>query len=140
MITNPEFIPAEAFTFYNVYNLQVIHKFTDKLTYILDATYSNTKNVPNVGNTNWYGAVNYLTYAHTDKVSSLLRAEVFEDTSGFRTGFKGLYTEVTYGVTWKATDSLLIRPSVRYDNNANSAPFEGSQNLFTATMDVIYRW
>ncbi len=140
VITNPEFIPAEAFTFYNVYNLQLIHKFTDKLTYILDATYSNTKNVPNVGNTNWYGAVNYLTYAHTDKVSSLLRAEVFEDTSGFRTGFKGLYTEVTYGVTWKATDSLLIRPSVRYDNNANSAPFEGSQNLFTATMDVIYRW
>ena len=140
VITNPEFIPAEAFTFYNVYNLQLIHKFTDKLTYILDATYSNTKNVPNVGNTNWYGAVNYLTYAHTDKVSSLLRAEVFEDTSGFRTGFKGLYTEVTYGVTVKATDSLLIRPSVRYDNNANSAPFEGSQNLFTATMDVIYRW
>ena len=140
VITNPGYNAAEAFPFYNVYNLQVIHKFTDKLTYVLDSTFSHIQGVPTIGNTNWYGAVNYLMYAHNDKTTSTLRAEVFEDTSGFRTGFKGLYTELTYGVAYKATDSLWIRPSVRYDNNSQSNVWEGNQNLFTATMDVIIRW
>ena len=45
---------------------------------------------------------------------------MFEDTSGFRTGFKGLYTEVTYGVAYKPCNGLIIRPSIRYDNNSKS--------------------
>jgi len=139
-VTNPQFKASEAFAFYNVYNLQVIHKFNDKLTYVLDTAYSHITDVPDIGNTNWYGAVNYLLYAHNDKWTSSLRAEVFEDTSGFRTGFKGLYTELTYGVAYKAKDGLIIRPSIRYDNNSESNVWEGNQNLFTAAVDVIVRW
>jgi hypothetical protein len=139
VVTNPKYATAPAFNFYNVYNMQVIHKFNDKLTYVFDGAYSHEDNTP-VGSTNWYGAANYLFYAHTDKVTSILRAEVFEDTDGFRTGFRGLYTEVTYGITYKPRDSVLIRPSVRYDNNNQSAPFEGSQNLVTGAIDLIFRW
>lgn len=140
IVTNPQFNAAEAFAYYNVYNLQVTHKFNDKLTYVLDTAFSHITDVPNIGNTNWYGAANYLIYAHNDKVTSTLRAEVFEDTSGFRTGFSGLYTEVTYGVAYKAMNGLIIRPSIRYDNNSESQVWEGSQNLFTAAVDVILRW
>jgi len=139
-ITNPQYNAAEAFPFYNVYNFQFSHKFTDKLQYVLDTAFSHIQNVPNIGNTNWYGAVNYLFYTHNDKLQSILRAEVFEDTSGFRTGFKGLYTEVTYGVTYKPVNWLYVRPSVRYDNNANTAVWEGNQNLFTAAIELITRW
>ncbi len=140
VVTNPQFDAKEAFAFYNVYNFQLTHKFSDKLNYVLDAAYSHVQGVPDIGNTNWYGAANYLFYAHNDKLTSILRAEVFEDTSGFRTGFKGLYTEVTYGVSYKPYNSLMIRPSVRYDNNSQSQVWEGSQNLFTAALDIIVRW
>jgi hypothetical protein len=96
--------------------------------------------VPGVGSTNWYGAVHYLFYTHTDRLVSTLRAENFVDTDGFRTGFKGLYTEVTYGLAYKPVPALILRPSVRYDNNDRSGPWEGNPNLFTAAMEVIVRW
>jgi hypothetical protein len=141
-LTNPQYNVAEAFPFYNVYNFQVLHKFSDKLNYVWDSHFSNIQGVPGIGNTNWYGAANYFFYTHNPKLISTLRAEVFEDTSGFRTGFKGLYSEVTYGVTYKAGKNgwLWLRPSVRYDNNANTGVWEGNPNLFTAAMEVIMRW
>ena len=140
VITNPKYDTKEAFAFYNVYNLQWIHKFNDKLTYVLDSTFSNIKNAPNIGSTNWYGAVNYLLWQHSDKLTSNFRAELFEDTDGFRTGSKGLYQEYTYGVTYSPVNWLLIRPFARYDHNSTSAPFEGKKNLYTGGLDMIVRW
>ena len=66
--------------------------------------------------------------------------ELFDDVQGQRTGFKGLYTALTTGVTYKPTPYLWFRPEVRYDRNADSLPFEGKANLFTATFDLIIRW
>ncbi len=140
VITNPKFNAAENFQVYNFYNLVLTHKFTDKLTYVLDAGYAHMSDYPDFGNVDWYGAANYLIYAHNDIFTSTLRAEVFDDPQGARTGFAGLYTEVTYGLTMKAAEGLLLRPSIRYDNNSKTQVWEGSQNLFTATMDVIIRW
>lgn len=140
VVTNPKYDTSAAFPFYNYYEILFTHKLSDKLTYVLDTSIANITNVPNIGATTWYGAANYLMYAHNAKVTSILRAEVFEDTDGFRTGSKGMYTELTYGPVWKPCDSVLIRPSIRYDNNCETAAFEGSQNLFTATMDVVFRW
>ena len=143
-VTDPTYDASQAFPFYNSYNLQVIHKFTDKLTYVLDATYSHISDAPlpngTTGFADWYGAVNYLIYSHTDTVASTLRAEVFNDTTGFRTGFEGLYTEITYGIAWKPCPGLLIRPSVRYDYNGYSRPFEGDHHLWTAVMEAVVRW
>ena len=45
------------------------------------------------------GAVNYFNYKLTDKLLGVIRAEVFEDSEGVRTGFKGTYTEATAGMT-----------------------------------------
>lgn len=140
VVTNPKYDTAEAFAFYNVYNMQLTHKFTDKLTYVLDGAFSHIDNAPGIGSTNWYGAANYLIYQHTEKVASTLRAEVFNDTNGFRTGFEGLYTEVTYGVAFKPCDALILRPSVRYDYNGYSKPFEGQHDLWTLAMEAIIRW
>jgi hypothetical protein len=123
----------------------VTHKITEKLSYVLDTGYTHMGNFTDssgtyLGFVNWYGAANYLSYAHTDKVTSTLRAEVFDDAQGARTGFKGLYTEFTYGVAYKPMPGVILRPSVRYDNNSQTAVWEGKQNLFTAAMDVILRW
>ncbi|MBN8901823.1 MAG: outer membrane beta-barrel protein, partial [Rhodospirillales bacterium] len=127
----------------------VTHKVSEKLTYVLDTAYSHMGNFSTdngdgtrnqVGFVNWYGAANYLIYAHTDTLASTLRAEVFEDAQGARTGFKGLYTELTYGVAWKPCPGLICRPYARYDNNNRTQVWEGSQNLFTGGLDVILRW
>lgn len=143
VVTDPTYDTKNAFPFYNYYAFLVSHKITDKLTYTLDTAYSHINNAPlpngTTGFADWYGAAQYLAYAHTDKVTSTIRAEVFEDSQGFRTGTSGLYTEVTYGVQWKPMNWLYLRPSVRYDYNVN-APFEGNRNLWGATMECIVRW
>jgi hypothetical protein len=140
MVTNPKYDTAEAFAFYNSYNAQVVHNFTDKFTYVFDATYSHMNNNPGVGFADWYGAANYFIYKLTDKVTTTLRAEVFEDSEGVRTGFPGLYTEVTAGVAWAPVPSVIVRPSVRYDNNSTSPAFEGKNDMWSAAFELIFRW
>lgn len=143
MVTDPTFDAVEAFTFYNYYGFLATHQFTDKLSYVLDIGYSHTRNAPlangTTGFANWYGAAQYLIYAHTDKLTSTARVELFEDAQGLRTGTAGLYTTATYGLQWKPMPWLYLRPSVRYDHNTN-APFEGNANLWAATMECIVRW
>ncbi len=139
-VTNPTYIAAAQFQVYNNYNVVVIHAFNDKLSYVLDAGYSHMDDYEDIGSVNWYGAANYLIYNHSDKCVSTLRAEVFEDSQGARTGSKGLYTEVTYGVAVKPLPGVIIRPSARYDNNSQTGAFDGNQNLFTGAIDLIFRW
>lgn len=140
VVTNPRFDVAEAFPFYNVYNMVVTRNITDKLTYAVDAAFSHIDGVPNIGSATWYGAAQYLSYKLSDTVTSTARVELFEDTKGFRTGARGLYTEVTYGVSWAPKPGLIFRPTVRYDHNNTSRPFEGKADLFTAAFDVILRY
>lgn len=144
VVTDPKYDRKEAFPFYNYYGMVLTHKLTDKLTYVADTGYAHIDNAPTSGKGNgfadWYGGANYFMYAHNDKVTSTLRAEVFNDSTGFRTGFEGVYTELTYGVAWKPCPGLIIRPSVRYDYNGESRPFEGEHDLWTGTMECIVRW
>jgi hypothetical protein len=140
-VTNPRYNAAEAFNYYNVYNLQVTHKFTDKLQYVMDASFSHEDQIPGVGSANWYGFVHYLFYDVTDKLQSKVRLDLFNDTKGVRTGADGLYTAVTYGLTWKPKPWLYVMPEVRYDHNSGTGtPFEGKRDLFTATIGAIVRW
>jgi hypothetical protein len=144
VITDPRFDDEDAFPYYNVYDLDIIHNFNDKLTGVIEGTFSHIDGAPLpggfTGSATWYGAAGYLIYKHCDKVTSNFRVELFEDTKGFRTGFKGLYTEVTYGLALEPVRGLIFRPTVRYDYNNNSLPFEGKANLFTAAFDMILRY
>ncbi len=140
VVTDPRYDVAEAFPFYNVYNFQLTHKFNDRLTYVLDSTFSHMDGIPDVGSAVWYGAANYLLYQVTPTVASNLRVELFEDQKGVRTGFAGLYFEAIYGVTWSPRNWLLVRPFARFDYNGDSRPFEGDHHLVTAGMDLIVRW
>lgn len=140
VITDPSFDVGEAFAFYNTYNVQWTHKFNDNLSYVADATYSNIRNVPGIGATDWYGVVNYLFWKHNDCFTSNFRAEYFEDSDGFRTGSAGTYQAYTYGMTYTPADWLLIRPFARFDYNSDSRPFEGRRELYTGGIDLIVRW
>jgi hypothetical protein len=141
VVSRPTFYVVENFAHYNTYNMVATRKLGDKLTYALDAEFSHIDDVPGIGSTNWYGFANYFLYQATDKLASNLRIELWKDTNGFRTGFAGLYTEVTYGLTWTPADALVIRPWVRYDYNADgSRPWDGQRDLFTGGIEAIVRW
>jgi len=153
MIGSAKFNQPENFNNYDVFNLQITHKITDKLSYLFDASYSFMQDVPLMngnGTADWYGMVNYLFYAHNEQLTSNFRFELFQDNQGIRTGFQGLYTGLTYGLNYKPVPWLNIMPEVRYDyNNGNgvsvvdgttAGPFDGKKDLFTAAVGFIVRW
>jgi hypothetical protein len=128
--------------FHNPEILDVVltRKLSERLTWQFDGLYGFTTNVPGIGFANWFAAVNYLSYQLDPRWTANARLEFFDDVQGQRTGSRGLYTAATAGVTYKPTPWLWLRPEVRYDNNAESRPFEGKANLFTAAFDFVLRW
>jgi hypothetical protein len=123
-----------------IFDLVYTHKFNDKLNYSFESLYGFTTNVPAIGTADWLGVLNYLTYDFCSKLSGTVRLEFFDDAQGQRTDFRGLYTDITAGLSIKPRKDLVFRPEVRYDYNTESRPFENTHGLFTAAMDVIVRW
>jgi hypothetical protein len=123
-----------------VFDLVYTHKVNDRLNYSFEGLFGFTTNVPDVGTANWFGVVNYLTCDFSPRLSGTTRVEFFDDAQGQRTGFEGLYTTITTGLSFKPRRAITFRPEVRYDYNAESRPFEGRHGLLTAAADVIFRW
>jgi hypothetical protein len=123
-----------------VFDLVLTRKLSDRLTWTAEGLYGFTTNVPGAGFANWFGVINYLGYQLDRRWTANARLEFFDDAQGQRTGSRGLYTGATAGVTYKPAPYLWLRPEVRYDNNADSRPFEGKANLYTAAADVDVRW
>jgi hypothetical protein len=126
-------------------NLEVLdliytHKLSPRLNYSFETLYGLETNVPEIGTANWLGVLNYLTYDFTPRVSGTTRLEFFDDAQGQRTGFPGLYSAVTAGLSFRPCKSIIVRPELRYDYNEESRPFENHHGLFTAATDVILRW
>ena len=123
-----------------VLDLNYVCKFTDRLTYSLDALVGRQDNVTDLGSVYWYAMDHYLTQTFTPRLSGTARLELFHDFQGQRTGFRGLYTALTLGLAYKPRPWLIFRPEVRYDINDESRPFNGHRDLATAAIDMIVRW
>jgi hypothetical protein len=132
----------QARNFHNpeIFDLVYTHKFNPRLTYNFESLYGFTTNVPEIGEADWLGVLNYLTYDFTPRLSGTTRLEFFDDPQGQRTGFPGLYSVLTAGVSIKPRKSITIRPEMRFDYNDESRPFENHHGLFTAATDLILRW
>jgi hypothetical protein len=123
-----------------VLDLVIAHKVNGRLLYTFEGLLGYTTHVPDVGTAWWGGAIHYLTYDFTPRLSGTTRLEFFDDAQGQRTGFPGLYTALTAGVSFRPVKAVVFRPELRYDYNDESRPFEGKHGLFTAAADVIFRW
>jgi hypothetical protein len=124
-----------------VFDLVYTHTVDPRLTYIFESLYGFTTNVPELGGfANWFGIVQYLTYAVTPRLNANARLEFFDDIQGQRTGFRGLYTDFTVGLNFHLRPGIILRPEVRYDYNDRTRPFEDHHGLFTAGTDLILRW
>lgn len=136
----------------NVFDLVWVHTFNAHWAYTLETIYGYQTGVPaNVpggiisedvtsGTAHWGSIVNYLIYTYNAKLGAILRLEFFDDFEGQRTGFEGLYTEVTAGVQIKPYKGVWIRPEIRYDHNGYSRAFEGKHGILTAASDLVIRW
>jgi hypothetical protein len=124
----------------DIFDLVYTHQFSARLSYNFESLLGYTTNVPDIGTAHWFGILNYLTYALTPRLSATTRLEFFDDEQGQRTGFKGLYTALTAGLSFKPYKSITVRPELRYDYNGESRPFEDKHALFTAAADMILRW
>jgi hypothetical protein len=124
----------------DILDLIYTHKVNDRLTYTFEALGGYETNFPDVGTAHWFGVVDYLTYTFTPRLSGTARLEFFDDMQGIRTGARGLYTTPTVGMQFKLRNDVILRPEIRYDDNSQSAAFEGHHGLFTASTDLILRW
>jgi hypothetical protein len=133
----------------NLIDLVFVHNFNPVLKYTLDANFGYENNVAGLTvdgekSATWYGAANYLSYTVSPRLVANGRVEFFNDTDGLRTGFKGLYSALTGGVTFKPRPGLWIRPELRYDYNGESKPYNSDHQpqhgQFSAATDVILRW
>lgn len=123
-----------------IFDLVYTHQFTSRLSYNFEALFGFQTNVPDTGTATWFGVLDYLTLQLTPRLSSTTRLEFFDDPQGQRTGFPGLYTAVTTGLSFKPRKSIILRPELRFDYNDESRPYEGKHGLFTAASDLILRW
>ncbi len=124
----------------NILDFVYTRQLNARLAWNYESLVGYQTNVPETGTARWFSSINYLTYTFTPRLSGTSRLEFFDDAQGQRTGFSGLYTSLTLGLTFKPWPGLLIRPEVRYDDNEHSRPFEDKHGLFTATGDLIVRW
>jgi hypothetical protein len=133
---------------FNAFDLVYTHQFSTVLQYQLECIYAYQFNVPQAalavgsynGFANWFSAAHYLIWTMSPKWSSIIRYENFDDAQGQRTGFAGLYTAITTGVQYRINKSMIVRPELRYDDNALQKPYEGKHSIFTAASDLIIRW
>jgi hypothetical protein len=83
-------------------------------------------------------ALGYLVYKFSDRLASINRLEFFDDIDGFRSGYRGLYTSFTTGLTYRVLDGLVVRPEFRYDHNDESRPFAGRADLYAFTINALF--
>lgn len=140
ILGSPRYVTAYKLDNLNLFELIYSHTFSEKLKYVLAVTFGYQTGVPGLGTADWIGYQQWLTRQLTEKLSAAVRVELFDDYKGQRTGYAGLYTDVTTGIQWQATESIRVRPEVRFDDNSRSRPFDGRHDLFTAATDVIIRW
>lgn len=124
----------------------VIHEATDDLTLVLESDQGFEPNVPSFGpggtpaNAEWYGLAGFALYEFSDRLTAVLRGEVFRDVNGVRTGYNDTYYETTLGLIIKPRPWLWFRPEVRWDWAAGEPVYndEKSNHQFTYGFDMIF--
>jgi hypothetical protein len=159
-LTNPGYHRNDRTLFTTV----LTHKWTDKLTQVMETDQGWERSVPGLGspevnfvpingtpkNESWYSFGNWFLYNFSDKFMGVWRSEVFWDQSGSRTGLVNGNTtqarlvgdrfyEMTVGVQIKPYQWLWIRPEARYDWSQFHPAYSNDtrKSQLTLAFDVI---
>ncbi len=120
-------------------------KPTSDLTFFVEYSYGHEEEVTaSLRNGTWQGVAAIASYDWTDRFNTALRAEVFADSDGARTGFAHDVTlsELTLTGAYKFTAKLLGRAELRQDwaNKSFFSKGEGNsdRNQTTLALQGIY--
>ena len=123
------------------YDYSVVLGSCDQWQYVLHGANAWEANaLPRGQDAEWYDYAVNLFYTVDPRLILGLRAEVFRDDDGVRTGFADNFFEITTGVTWKPYKNLWIRPEIRFDWSDQTRPFNDQQDKFQATVAVDAIW
>jgi hypothetical protein len=94
------------------------------------------------GRSNTYGVLNYTMFGLTNRDYITFRNEYFRDERGMRTGFPGVYTSDTIGLSHQFNDVMMIRPEIGYYHNWTNPAFDNGtrKNLLMYGFDFTYRF
>lgn len=123
------------------------HKWTDKLTQVIETDQGWEENIPNLGpngtsrDAAWFSVGNWFLYDWCDQLTTVWRAEAFWDQDGARVFFNNpdRYYETTLGAIYKPCKWLWIRPEVRYDWTQFGSPYDNGtkDHQFTFGVDAV---
>jgi hypothetical protein len=117
-------------------------KATERLTLAVNAdTGAEQNDLPDGGRATWSGVAIYAGYRFTDRLSLNLRAELFRDRDGARTGVSQTLREVTLTPEWKLGKDIRVRGDLRYDRSDEPvfARRDGhSRDQATASLNVLW--
>ncbi|MGA9750804.1 MAG: porin [Acidobacteriota bacterium] len=100
----------------NVHDFCGTWKATPALTLGLNADYGHERAALGPRQSaSWYGAAGYVTFAFTDRFQVALRAELFDDPQGARTGTAQSLRELTISPTWRVGRHFIVRGDLRED-------------------------
>jgi hypothetical protein len=94
------------------------------------------------GTTLTYGAVNYTMFELSRRAFFTVRNEWWKDTDGERSGFPGVYTSHTVGLTFNLTPAVQVRPEAGYYRNWTNPAFDlGTRNgIWLCGVDMTLRF
>ncbi len=144
----------------SLYSIVYTRQLNRKLRYVAQHDFGSEANAEfdrqfNRDSAKWYGLNQYLFLDINSRLTAGMRFEWFRDQDNARVlgiPFEALvsggnYTELTYGLNWKATDHMTFRPELRWDwSDVNPPAGNGmfddfsDRNQFTASMDMILQF
>ena len=148
------------------YTLTLNQLLTKRLRYSLEHTLgyedgAKRINLVDRGPARWFSVAQYLQWELNDRWAVGLRGEWFRDDGYSRVVNRALDSfvysvsgkdlfEVTFGVNWKPTRFVTIRPELRYDwantrvynklDGTTQGIFDGNREMFSLAIDAVIRF
>jgi hypothetical protein len=143
------------------------HKFTEKWFIATEFWYQYERDVPSIfgtadtkahlevnANGGWCPAgqqfcmtkedalVNYIEYQFDDNTNFTFRNEYFNDQEGQRTGIKDFYTEHMLGLVHFFSNTLFVRPELRYERAYNRPAYDNQskRDQIMLAADLVFRY
>ena len=126
----------------DVYNINLTTNPIDKLTFNLDLVFGAEESDPNnIVNPNtdseWSGVAGIVRYAASERYAINVRAEIFEDGDGARTGTQQDMWEVTVTPEFTIKKNLVVRPEYRHDASDKKVFDKGDKTADKKTQDTV---
>lgn len=126
----------------DVYNINLTTNPIDKLTFNLDLVFGAEESDPNnIANPNtdseWSGVAGIVRYAASERYAINVRAEIFEDEDGARTGTQQDMWEVTVTPEFTIKKNLVVRPEYRHDASDKKVFDKGDKTADKKTQDTV---